>query len=155
MIRRPPRSTLFPYTTLFRSHPGPHPAARRQSRVQVRAAGRGGDEVSAALRVGLRAHHRVSAVCAARAGGPRDLSVAGPGADARRPHARRTVRRLRWRVLPMSPPVVAPDQSGFVIELEQFSGPLDLLLHLIHEDDVHITTLPIPNIPHQFLAVIN
>src|SRR3989454_6846570 len=22
MIRRPPRSTLFPYTTLFRSHPG-------------------------------------------------------------------------------------------------------------------------------------
>src|SRR5260221_8875675 len=27
MIRRPPRSTLFPYTTLFRS---PHPRARRQ-----------------------------------------------------------------------------------------------------------------------------
>src|SRR3712207_8911629 len=29
MIRRPPRSTLFPYTTLFRSVPGhdrPHPA---------------------------------------------------------------------------------------------------------------------------------
>src|SRR3712207_9209469 len=27
MIRRPPRSTLFPYTTLFRSHPGkPSPA---------------------------------------------------------------------------------------------------------------------------------
>src|SRR2546423_12071853 len=26
MIRRPPRSTLFPYTTLFRSHEGePHP----------------------------------------------------------------------------------------------------------------------------------
>src|SRR5215217_9324321 len=23
MIRRPPRSTLFPYTTLFRSRPGP------------------------------------------------------------------------------------------------------------------------------------
>src|SRR3712207_8343766 len=27
MIRRPPRSTLFPYTTLFRSTPGaPHPS---------------------------------------------------------------------------------------------------------------------------------
>src|ERR1035437_901671 len=26
MIRRPPRSTLFPYTTLFRSNPGRHPA---------------------------------------------------------------------------------------------------------------------------------
>src|SRR3712207_8412259 len=25
MIRRPPRSTLFPYTTLFRSLPGPAP----------------------------------------------------------------------------------------------------------------------------------
>src|SRR3712207_6959077 len=25
MIRRPPRSTLFPYTTLFRSDPEPHP----------------------------------------------------------------------------------------------------------------------------------
>src|SRR5258708_34705361 len=25
MIRRPPRSTLFPYTTLFRSSPSPHP----------------------------------------------------------------------------------------------------------------------------------
>src|SRR2546430_3962771 len=32
MIRRPPRSTLFPYTTLFRSHPargGAYPAARQ------------------------------------------------------------------------------------------------------------------------------
>src|SRR5438067_8265553 len=26
MIRRPPRSTLFPYTTLFRSYPLSHPA---------------------------------------------------------------------------------------------------------------------------------
>src|SRR2546430_10125343 len=28
MIRRPPRSTLFPYTTLFRSHPEAHRASR-------------------------------------------------------------------------------------------------------------------------------
>src|SRR2546422_2379222 len=28
MIRRPPRSTLFPYTTLFRSHPYLGPAGR-------------------------------------------------------------------------------------------------------------------------------
>src|SRR2546429_7243500 len=27
MIRRPPRSTLFPYTTLFRSHLAPHSRA--------------------------------------------------------------------------------------------------------------------------------
>src|SRR5260370_32749224 len=32
MIRRPPRSTLFPYTTLFRSQfPGPTPIPRIQS----------------------------------------------------------------------------------------------------------------------------
>src|SRR3712207_7395434 len=29
MIRRPPRSTLFPYTTLFRSHVGQRPDAVR------------------------------------------------------------------------------------------------------------------------------
>src|SRR2546425_7166939 len=28
MIRRPPRSTLFPYTTLFRSHPAAEPRRR-------------------------------------------------------------------------------------------------------------------------------
>lgn len=52
-------------------------------------------------------------------------------------------------------PPVAPDQAGFVIELEQFSGPLDLLLHLIREDEVDITDLPIAKIADQFLAVIN
>src|SRR3712207_8906356 len=30
MIRRPPRSTLFPYTTLFRSNVGGHPRFLRQ-----------------------------------------------------------------------------------------------------------------------------
>src|SRR5437588_7008046 len=32
MIRRPPRSTLFPYTTLFRSRPGGAPPPRRRTR---------------------------------------------------------------------------------------------------------------------------
>src|SRR2546422_3442188 len=32
MIRRPPRSTLFPYTTLFRSADGPTPACRERRR---------------------------------------------------------------------------------------------------------------------------
>src|SRR5688572_32560501 len=35
MIRRPPRSTLFPYTTLFRSH---RDVQRRRSLAQVRPA---------------------------------------------------------------------------------------------------------------------
>src|SRR5438067_11703558 len=32
MIRRPPRSTLFPYTTLFRSAPSPRPPCCATSR---------------------------------------------------------------------------------------------------------------------------
>src|SRR2546430_11153376 len=31
MIRRPPRSTLFPYTTLFRSHRGARPRLEHRS----------------------------------------------------------------------------------------------------------------------------
>src|SRR3712207_7437946 len=43
MIRRPPRSTLFPYTTLFRSVEGEHDRVRRGRRPPVvrRAEGRG------------------------------------------------------------------------------------------------------------------
>src|SRR3712207_9002113 len=33
MIRQPPRSTLFPYTTLFRSHPYPYLVAPLRHRV--------------------------------------------------------------------------------------------------------------------------
>src|SRR2546426_3196220 len=35
MIRRPPRSTLFPYTTLFRSHRRPELLHRRAQRALV------------------------------------------------------------------------------------------------------------------------
>jgi segregation and condensation protein A len=55
------------------------------------------------------------------------------------------------------PPSVTANSSGggFSVELEQFSGPLDLLLHLIREDEVDITDLPIARIADQFLAAIN
>src|SRR2546421_2067565 len=47
MIRRPPRSTLFPYTTLFRSQDQLHRAYDRQEVVarvdDRRAPGKGGD----------------------------------------------------------------------------------------------------------------
>src|SRR3712207_8764030 len=41
MIRRPPRSTLFPYTTLFRSRRSVRPARRRARRRPVPADPRG------------------------------------------------------------------------------------------------------------------
>src|SRR5258708_25875542 len=37
MIRRPPRSTLFPYTTLFRSRPPAPPGHRHMTKSTVRA----------------------------------------------------------------------------------------------------------------------
>jgi segregation and condensation protein A len=54
-----------------------------------------------------------------------------------------------------SPILHGNDQNAFVVELDKFSGPLDLLLHLIREDEVDITDLPIAKIADQFLAVIN
>src|SRR2546426_2874664 len=57
MIRRPPRSTLFPYTTLFRSHHGVRGRrlvhSRGEDRPEVAAAAR----QDAAGRSGRRAHH--------------------------------------------------------------------------------------------------
>src|SRR5256885_8827750 len=63
MIRRPPRSTLFPYTTLFRSwearveesrgghpcHPSPCPASPLPHRSRSRATGGTGDRKSTRL----------------------------------------------------------------------------------------------------------
>src|ERR1035438_10617509 len=47
MIRRPPRSTLFPYTTLFRSHRAPSHEAAGASRRHDRAnAGRSEEHTS-------------------------------------------------------------------------------------------------------------
>src|SRR2546427_4100561 len=43
MIRRPPRSTLFPYTTLFRSPPGAGPRAS-PSLVRSASGGRAGQQ---------------------------------------------------------------------------------------------------------------
>src|SRR3712207_8366157 len=44
MIRRPPRSTLFPYTTLLRSLPGlAHVAGSRTAEIGVLAGRRAGD----------------------------------------------------------------------------------------------------------------
>src|SRR3712207_7428591 len=39
MIRRPPRSTLFPYTTLFRSRPATHRHKHQLREAQVRQLG--------------------------------------------------------------------------------------------------------------------
>ena len=42
----------------------------------------------------------------------------------------------------------------FVVELDSFSGPLDLLLHLIREQEIDIADIPIASIADQFCSVI-
>src|SRR5919202_3160351 len=45
--------------------------------------------------------------------------------------------------------------SGFIVELESFSGPLDLLLHLLREEQIEIANIPIARIADQFLQAIS
>jgi segregation and condensation protein A len=52
--------------------------------------------------------------------------------------------------------VSEPETTGaFVVELDAFSGPLDLLLTLIREEQVEITDIPIARIAEQFLSRIH
>jgi segregation and condensation protein A len=53
---------------------------------------------------------------------------------------------------PPSPVAVAP---SFVVELEAFSGPLDLLLHLLREEQLEIADIPIARIADQFLQAVH
>jgi segregation and condensation protein A len=56
-------------------------------------------------------------------------------------------------VADVEPPNVFAD-GAFVVELDRFSGPLDLLLHLIREQDIDIFDIPISQITQQFLHVV-
>ena len=50
-----------------------------------------------------------------------------------------------------APPV---EGEGYRVHLDRFDGPLDLLLHLIKEDEVDITDIPIARITDQYLQSI-
>ena len=51
-------------------------------------------------------------------------------------------------------PAVDATTSSFAVDLPQFSGPLDLLLTLIREEQVDIYDIPIARICQQFVARI-
>lgn len=44
--------------------------------------------------------------------------------------------------------------EGYRIELEQFSGPLDLLLHLLREDELEVETIPVARVCDRYLAYL-
>lgn len=52
-------------------------------------------------------------------------------------------------------PVDFPLTGGCPIRLPVFEGPLDLLLHLIRENELEITDLPIAQVADQYLAYLN
>jgi segregation and condensation protein A len=57
--------------------------------------------------------------------------------------------------LPQSTTTALGADPGFVVRLDAFTGPLDLLLHLLREEQVEIADIPIARIADQFLAAIH
>ncbi len=65
----------------------------------------------------------------------------------------------------MTAPAEAPERTApttalgatpaFVVRLDAFSGPLDLLLHLLREEQIEIADIPIARIADQFLQAIH
>jgi segregation and condensation protein A len=46
-------------------------------------------------------------------------------------------------------------EPAFVVQLDAFAGPLDLLLHLLREEEIEIADIPIARICDQFLQAIH
>lgn len=53
------------------------------------------------------------------------------------------------------PAAAGAAEGGFLVSLERYSGPLDLLLHLIRREEIDIWDIPIARIADQFLKVIH
>src|SRR2546427_12169011 len=104
MIRRPPRSTLFPYTTLFRSLPG---------RVRVHRShwGHSWRPVLAAAQRHRHQHHQLVELQRDRLQLPRDPAAAAPGRDLCRGDGR--CRRL----LPGAAGGTAPGGPGVAVNV--------------------------------------
>src|SRR5690348_476225 len=62
---------------------------------------------------------------------------------------------LSVMTVPEPPTTALGAGAGFIVELESFSGPLDLLLHLLREEQLEIADIPIARIADQFLQAIS
>jgi segregation and condensation protein A len=49
---------------------------------------------------------------------------------------------------------MAQNDDSFVVDLDKFQGPLDLLLHLIRAQDIDIFDIPIAAVTAQFIAAV-
>lgn len=83
------------------------------------------------------------------------LAPGYPGQKRFRGPKRGSVSATGIPLVPAQPnEAVFDDEVGFIVELERFHGPLDLLLHLIRSQDIDIFDIPIARITSQFLRVI-
>ena len=57
--------------------------------------------------------------------------------------------------LAVPPPAGIEPSAGFVVRLDAFNGPLDLLLHLLREEQIEIADIPVARIADQFLQAIH
>ena len=57
--------------------------------------------------------------------------------------------------IPEAPTTALGAGPGFVVELDAYSGPLDLLLHLLREEQLEIADIPIARIADQFLQAVH
>ncbi|MBL8978594.1 MAG: segregation/condensation protein A [Gemmatimonadetes bacterium] len=55
---------------------------------------------------------------------------------------------------PQPPTTALGAEPAFVVQLDAFNGPLDLLLHLLREEQIDIADIPIARIADQFLQAI-
>ena len=56
---------------------------------------------------------------------------------------------------PAAPTTALGAEPAFVVRLDAFAGPLDLLLHLLREEQIDIADIPIARIADQFLGAIH
>ena len=54
-----------------------------------------------------------------------------------------------------APAAALGTDASFVVQLESFNGTLDLLLHLLREEQIDIADIPIARIADQFLLVVH
>ncbi len=51
--------------------------------------------------------------------------------------------------------LAAPEGEGYTVQLDSFEGPLDLLLHLIRQQEIDIYLIPIAQITDQYLHYLD
>ncbi|HEU5169294.1 MAG TPA: segregation/condensation protein A [Gemmatimonadales bacterium] len=54
-----------------------------------------------------------------------------------------------------APTIALGAEPGFIVQLDSFAGPLDLLLHLLREEQIEIADIPIARICDQFVGAIH